>query len=824
MSRFILFLSILMLGSIGAKGQTSFGEEQIISTNADGVRSVYTADLDGDQDVDILSASFGNNKVSWYRNQGNGEFGDEILISTNAKGASSVFAIDLDGDSDIDIISTSFTDGKLSWYKNVGNGNFDEEIIISTKIYNVGPVYAVDSDGDGDADIFSISFTDGKIIWYENDGSGNFSERLINLNGINGASSIYVEDLNGDNNLDFLMVSQADDVVVWYKNDGNGNFDEENIISTNAGMANGVFAKDIDNDGDIDVISASRRDDKIAWYRNAGNGNFSSEILISTNADFANDVYAIDLDNDGDTDIISASVTDNKVAWYENNGSGDFSPEIPISTNAKGAWDVHSADLDGDGDMDILSASVHDDKIAWYENLSGTTKISSFVFQDLNENGIYEDNEKPFINRETLLEPSYDAIFTDQEGYTHYFLQNNEYQLSSPSTALWKLTTPETYNINIPSNSELPTYYFGFKPNRLFPRVEPHLNNSPTRCNREASYWLNYTNTGTIIAKGTITLEIDEKMNFVSAIPEPDVIEDRILTWHFLELHPTHQNKIQLQFQMPSEEFIGEILETQATVQLFNENQELIYSKNTGYNSELLCSYDPNDKLARSNLLGQSEFAYLADTILYTVRFQNTGNDTAFNIRIEDILDKKLDLTTFHPITASHNYRTELNRETGLATFYFDDIMLLDSTTNEEESHGFVMFGIASLEGIGDKTEVDNTASIFFDFNPAIITNTATLTLIEQVETDIEAFHSDYSIRVFPNPFSDYTTIEVSNLPQGNYRLQVMDIIGRKVHELDLKERKVNLEREDLESGLYLVRVLEEGTNRVLGSGKVLIE
>ncbi|MFK7904780.1 MAG: T9SS type A sorting domain-containing protein, partial [Chitinophagales bacterium] len=338
------------------------------------------------------------------------------------------------------------------------------------------------------------------------------------------------------------------------------------------------------------------------------------------------------------------------------------------------------------------------------------------------------------------------------------------------------------------------------------------------------SYWLSYENTGTTVLKGVVGLTLDERVGGYITTPNPDYTEGHTLYWNFDTLYPTHKNKVKIVVQMPNETQMGTMIKTSATVELLNANDELVLAKDTDYNSELLCSYDPNDKLIRSNLLGQSEFAYIEDTIFYTVRFQNTGNDTAFNIRIEDVLDKKLDWTTFHPITASHNYRTELNRETGLATFYFDDILLPDSTTNEEESHGFVMFGIASLGGVGDKTELDNTASIFFDFNPPIITNTATLTLIEQVETDIEIFNSDYSIRVFPNPFSDYTTIEVSNLPQGNYRLQVMDILGRTLKELKMENGKVILERGGLESGLYLVRILEEGNGRVLGSGKVLVE
>ena len=86
---------------------TPFFSEQIISTNADEARSVYTADVDGDGDIDVLSASSGDNKIAWYENNGSEGF-TERIISTNADGASSVYVADVDGDGDIDIVSTAY--------------------------------------------------------------------------------------------------------------------------------------------------------------------------------------------------------------------------------------------------------------------------------------------------------------------------------------------------------------------------------------------------------------------------------------------------------------------------------------------------------------------------------------------------------------------------------------------------------------------------------------------------------------------------------------------------------------------------------------------
>ncbi len=44
--------------------------QRVISTAADGARSVFAADVDGDGDTDVLSASFNDDKIAWYENDG----------------------------------------------------------------------------------------------------------------------------------------------------------------------------------------------------------------------------------------------------------------------------------------------------------------------------------------------------------------------------------------------------------------------------------------------------------------------------------------------------------------------------------------------------------------------------------------------------------------------------------------------------------------------------------------------------------------------------------------------------------------------------------
>jgi len=138
---------------------------------------VFAADVDGDGDVDVLSASRLDKKVAWYENDGTpGGLGDwtEHAIPTTAGEPNWVFAADLDGDGDIDVLSASMPDDKIAWYENDSSQNFAEHIIsIAADVANL--VFVADVDGDGDLDVLSASEGDNTVAWYENTPKVNLS-------------------------------------------------------------------------------------------------------------------------------------------------------------------------------------------------------------------------------------------------------------------------------------------------------------------------------------------------------------------------------------------------------------------------------------------------------------------------------------------------------------------------------------------------------------------------------------------------------------------------------------------------------------------------
>ena len=368
---------MLVLCVISALSQPTF-QENIISTNANGAKSVFAVDIDGDGDIDVISASYNDNKIAWYENiDGLGNFSTEKIITINAIGVASVFAIDIDADGDVDIIYTSSNENKLAWFKNLdGEGNFGTEQIINTTTDNPYFIYATDIDGDSDVDIITTS--NDSIMWYENSGQGNFyNEHFINY----GYYVVYAEDIDNDGDNDVVYNTGSLFWVAWSENtNGTGSFSQLNGVNDIIYNVESLHLNDFNNDGKVDIVYVSSYKNVIVWSENKGDSGssiFDNHIynkidtnFIDTLRYYRNYVYSDDLDNDGDIDVINSSADNGEITWYENlDGLGNFDTSKLVTVNTNILSCIYTADLDGDGDIDIISASSNDNKIAWYENM-----------------------------------------------------------------------------------------------------------------------------------------------------------------------------------------------------------------------------------------------------------------------------------------------------------------------------------------------------------------------------------------------------------------------------------------------------------------------
>jgi uncharacterized repeat protein (TIGR01451 family) len=235
-------------------------------------------------------------------------------------------------------------------------------------------------------------------------------------------------------------------------------------------------------------------------------------------------------------------------------------------------------------------------------------------------------------------------------------------------------------------------------------------------------------------------------------------------------------------------------------------------------------SYDPNDKYGYPVGYGADHYIRPGTDIEYLVRFQNTGTDTAFTVRIVDTLSAWLDPATIRFGASSHPYTFDLNG-TGVAHFLFENILLPDSNTNEVASHGFVKFNIKPRSDAPLETRIENTAAIYFDFNEPIFTNTTFHRLGQNFVTVglWQALVPDAKVIAMPNPFQDQTILEVKGLARNTgLRLQVFDLRGKVVREMYSENEFFHLKKGDWPSGIYMFKITQNG--KLVGSGKLMAE
>ena len=234
--------------------------------------------------------------------------------------------------------------------------------------------------------------------------------------------------------------------------------------------------------------------------------------------------------------------------------------------------------------------------------------------------------------------------------------------------------------------------------------------------------------------------------------------------------------------------------------------------------------YDPNDKTGYPTGMGPDHMIPNDQEIEYVIRFQNVGADTAFRVLITDEISPLLDLSSLVMQSASHPYSLEIENG-NILKWTFDNINLPDSTTDFAGSNGFVKFRIAQQTGLADGTVIENTAEIYFDYNPAVITNTWFHTLGENfLITYVPAPAPEKSqVKIYPNPMREEATIELGTEAVPDLSLTLMDLTGRIVHtESWPLANRITLRREGLSDGIYLFSLTSRGEK--IGTGKVVVK
>lgn len=238
---------------------------------------------------------------------------------------------------------------------------------------------------------------------------------------------------------------------------------------------------------------------------------------------------------------------------------------------------------------------------------------------------------------------------------------------------------------------------------------------------------------------------------------------------------------------------------------------------------ENVFSYDPNDKQALPKGYAAEHLIEKNTPLDYTIRFQNTGTDTAYRVVIIDTLSSALQARAARPGAASHPYRFEL-LDGHILRFTFDDILLPDSNVNAAASQGFVQFSVPQAADNTDGTRIENTAAIYFDGNAPVITNQVFHTLgnhfIAVATDDLPA--GSLPIQVYPNPAGERVYFDVAGWSGGSLQFTLTDALGRVLYDRTAKPFPITLECGQLTAGTYFFRIVDT-TGGMMWTGKVLV-
>jgi len=479
----------------------------------------------------------------------------------------------------------------------------------------------------------------------------------------------------------------------------------------------------------------------------------------------------------GFTDIFLKDLNGNTVATVglttcQTGGYYDVCYSNNFNTTTSGIYYLEYTGQQNPSDVEFYL-----DNVGFEEIIQNT--FSGTVTLDANNDGCATGTTVehfPIQLNETSTNANY-YVFTDANGIFLVETQNMTGNFITQTNQSLYNSTPVNYTNTISSGvNTITNQDFCITANTQVNDVEVEiLPTSSPRPGFDTSVRIRYRNLGSTILSGVIVLNFnDNQENFLTASTTPDIQTNNSLSWNYTNFLPFETKYIDVDFNVntPTDPnnpvFGGDIISYTTTITPTSGDVNSNNNTDT-VNLIVVNSYDPNDMICLEG--DKISPTQTPNDLTYRIRFQNTGTASAVNISVKTALDANLEWSTFQPISSSHQYTISVINDE--LTFRFNAINLADSTSDEPNSHGWIFYKIKpkSNSVLGDTFNA--TAQIFFDYNPAIITNTYTTTVsattnipdtnFEQALIDLDYDSGAIDGVVFTSNINTITSLDISN-------------------------------------------------------------
>ena len=464
-----------------------------------------------------------------------------------------------------------------------------------------------------------------------------------------------------------------------------------------------------------------------------------------------------------------------------------------------------------------LSQNVDISTISIYK-YANAFHISGTVYKDQNKNGNRDAGDYGLAYTGVKIDTGNYIVYTNKDGEYNAYLDSGKHTLSALKPRFCISSSPASHNSTLNISTPSDSVDFGLDiPNYKDLSISV-ANENILRPGKNVNYDITVRNTGMLpVYHATVKFLADTGIDYLNSSPVYDKKSGDTLFWNIDTFNAQAGKSYFVKYKIHTNAALGQTVFSSALI--FPIKNDTLPSDNFDTaTTKVVTSYDPNEKTVSPST---SNIALSTKKLTYTIHFQNTGTDTAFLIVVKDTLDENLDPETFTMISSSSPCTYSIKNH--VLECRFQDINLPEKSINEEASQGFFRYSLAPYPKLPEGTSIANTASIFFDYNLPVATNTVVSTLSNAVN-GIEQYQLiNGGITVYPNPFTEATTIVLPDAYTSSYSYSLYDAMGKQVeNKNNLTSGQFQINKGSHAPGMYFLRVMDAGQKEI-GAVKVIM-